>query len=212
MPGPTTLLVFSLASLILVATPGPGVLYVVGRTVDQGRRAGIASMLGIEAAEVVYVLAAAAGLSALLASSATAFDTVRYVGAAYLVYLGIRRWQAGAQEADDAPPASARRIFGEGFLVQLLNPKVAIFFVAYFPQFLDAEGAVVPQVLLLGALYVAIAALSDLVYVLLAERLAGRLRRSVRARLLLARGSALTYIGLGIMAALSGHRASGRHA
>ncbi|MEA2125447.1 MAG: hypothetical protein QOI80_2229 [Solirubrobacteraceae bacterium] len=208
MPDLSTLLLFALASFVLVALPGPGVLYVVGRSADQGRRAGIASMLGIEAAELMYVGAAALGLSALLASSATAFDSVRYAGAAYLVYLGIRRWLAGEGEQAAAAPASVRRIFAEGFVVQLLNPKVAIFFVAYFPQFLDPGAAVVPQVLLLGALYVAIAAASDLVYVVLAARLANRLHRSRRARRALARGSALTYIGLGVLAAASGHRST----
>jgi threonine/homoserine/homoserine lactone efflux protein len=208
MPDAATLLLFALTSLLLVAMPGPGVLYIVGRTVDQGRRAGVASMAGIEAAEVVYVGAAAVGLSALLASSATAFDTVRYLGAAYLVYLGVRRWREGASDPEAAAPASVRRIFTEGFVVQLLNPKVAIFFVAYFPQFLDPDSAVVPQVLLLGTIYIAVAVMSDLVWVLVAARVAGRLRRSVRARLIMARGSALTYIGLGVMAALSGHRAA----
>jgi threonine/homoserine/homoserine lactone efflux protein len=207
MPSVETLAVFAGVSFLLVATPGPGVLYIVGRSVDQGRRAGVASMLGIEAAEALYVLAAAAGLSALLASSATAFDAVRYAGAAYLVYLGIKRWRAGATEADpDAPPASARRIFAEGFVVQLLNPKVAVFFVAYFPQFLNPESAVVPQVLLLGVVYIAVACISDLIYVTAADKLAGRLRASVRARLRFARASAVTYIGLGALAAVSGGR------
>lgn len=203
MPSLTTLLVFAGVSFLLVATPGPGVLYLLGRSVDQGRRAGIASMLGIEAAEVVYVFAAAFGLAALLASSAAAFDTVKYAGAAYLVYLGVRRWRAGAEAADDAPPASTRRIFAEGFLVQILNPKVAVFFVAYFPQFLDPAAAVVPQVLLLGTIYIAVAVVSDLMYVFLASKLAGRLRRSVRARRRFARGSAVTYVALGALAARS---------
>lgn len=106
MPGPATLLVFSTATFVLVATPGPGVLYLVGRSVDQGRSAGVASMLGIEAAEVVYVLAAALGVSAVLAASATALDGIRFAGAAYLIVLGIRRWrQAGASAGDAGRPA-----------------------------------------------------------------------------------------------------------
>jgi threonine/homoserine/homoserine lactone efflux protein len=201
------LLLFALTSLVVVAIPGPGVIYVISRAVDQGRAGGIASMLGIEAAEALYVVAAALGLSALLASSATAFDSVRYAGAAYLVVLGVRRWLAGEGEAEAGEPASARRIFAQGFVVQLLNPKVAVFFVAYFPQFLDPAAAILPQVLLLGAIYIAVAAASDLAYVLLASRLAARLRASRRARRTFARGSALTYVVLGVIAALTGHRA-----
>lgn len=207
MPGLATIVVFCGVSFALVATPGPGVLYVVGRSIDQGRRAGIASMIGIESAELVHVLAVAFGLSALLAASAEALDVLRYGGAIYLVALGVKRWRDGAEEVEaQARPASARRIVTQGFVVQLLNPKVAIFFLAFFPQFLDRDSAILPQTLALGALYIAIAAASDLAYVLLASLLAGRLKRSARARLRVARGSALMYIGLGLLAALSGER------
>jgi threonine/homoserine/homoserine lactone efflux protein len=207
VPGLSTLLVFCAVSFVLVATPGPGVLYVVGRSVDQGRRAGIASMLGIEAGEVFHLLAVALGLSAIIAASDNALEALRWGGAAYLVVLGVRRWRAGAEEVEqDAPAASARRILAQGFVVQLLNPKVAVFFLAYFPQFLDPHAAIVPQTLVLGAVYIGIAAISDLGYVLLASLIAGRLARSRRARLRLARGSALTYVALGALAALSGDR------
>jgi threonine/homoserine/homoserine lactone efflux protein len=209
MPDLATVLVFCGVSFVLVATPGPGVLYVVGRSVDQGRRAGIASMLGIEAGEVVHVLAVAVGLSALLAASATALDVLRYAGAAYLVVLGVRRWREGAGELEAAPsPTSRRRIFAQGLVVQILNPKVAIFFLAYFPQFLDPGAAVLPQTLVLGALYIAVAAGTDLAYVLLASSIAARLKRSHTARRRLARGSAITYVALGATAALSGHRST----
>ncbi len=207
MPGLVTILVFCGVSFVLVATPGPGVLYVVGRSVDQGRRAGVASMIGIESAELFHVFAVALGLSALLATSAQALDVLRYGGAAYLVVLGLRRWREGAEEgAAEAGTASARRIMAQGFVVQVLNPKVAIFFLAYFPQFLDRDAAILPQTLVLGALYIAVAACSDLAYVLLAALIAGRLKRSARARRRIARGSALTYIALGALAALSGER------
>ena len=139
MPDLATILVFCGVSFVLVATPGPGVLYVVGRSIDQGRRAGIASMIGIESAEVVHVFAVAFGLSALLATSAQALDVLRYGGAVYLIVLGVKRWRDGAEEVEAAAePASARRILAQGFVVQLLNPKVAIFFLAFFPQFLTA--------------------------------------------------------------------------
>ena len=207
MPGPATILLFCGVSFVLVATPGPGVLYVVGRSIDQGRRAGVASMLGIELAEVAHVFAVALGLSALLATSAYALDAVRYAGAAYLVVLGVQRWRNGAEELDsDAEPASPRRILTQGFVVQLFNPKVAIFFLAYFPQFLDRSAPIIPQTLLLGTLYIAIAGVSDLGYVLASSLIADRLKRSERARRRVARGSALTYIALGAMAALSGER------
>ncbi len=207
MPDMATILVFCGVSFALVATPGPGVLYVVGRSIDQGRRAGIASMIGIESAELVHVLAVALGLSALLATSAQALDVLRYGGAVYLIALGVKRWRDGAEDIDAvAEPASARRIAGQGFVVQLLNPKVAIFFLAFFPQFLERDAAILPQTLALGALYIAIAACSDMAYVLLASLLAGRLKRSARARLRVARGSALMYIALGLLAALSGER------
>jgi len=207
MPGLATLLLFCGVSFAMVASPGPGVLYVVGRSIDQGRRAGIASMIGIESAEVVHVFAVALGLSALLATSAHALEVLRYAGAAYLIVLGVRRWREGAEEVEGhADPATARRIMAQGFVVQLFNPKVAIFFLAYFPQFLDPPAPILPQTLLLGALYVVIAACSDLAYVLLSSLIAGRLKRSARARRRVARASALTYIGLGVAAALSGDR------
>ena len=209
MPDLATVLVFCGVSFALVATPGPGVIYVVGRSIDQGRRAGIASMVGIESAELVHVFAVAFGLSALLAASAQALDVLRYGGAVYLIALGVKRWRDGAEEvAAVAEPASARRIASQGFAVQLLNPKVAIFFLAFFPQFLNRDAAILPQTLALGALYIAIAACSDMGYVLLASLLADRLKRSARARLRVARGSALMYIALGLLAALSGERAA----
>jgi threonine/homoserine/homoserine lactone efflux protein len=207
MPGLATILLFCGVSFVLVATPGPGVLYVVGRSIDQGRRAGVASMLGIELAEVVHVFAVALGLSALLATSAHALDAVRYLGAAYLIVLGVRRWREGAEELEgETAAASPRRILAQGFVVQLFNPKVAIFFLAYFPQFLDRSAPILPQTLLLGTLYIAVAAVSDLGYVLASSLIADRLERSTRARRRVARGSALTYIALGVMAALSGER------
>ena len=209
MPDLATILLFCGVSFLMVATPGPGVLYVVGRSIDQGRRAGIASMIGIESAEVAHVFAVALGLSALLATSAHALDVLRYAGAAYLIVLGVRRWREGAEEVEGhADPATPRRIMAQGFVVQLFNPKVAIFFLAYFPQFLDPHAPVLPQTLLLGALYVAIAACSDLAYVLFSSLIAGRLKRSALARRRVARASALTYIGLGVVAALSGERSA----
>jgi threonine/homoserine/homoserine lactone efflux protein len=205
MPSLSTLLMFSGVTALLVASPGPGVLYIVGRSIDQGRRAGLLSMFAIESAEVVYVLAAAAGLTALLATSATALDTLRYGGAAYLILLGVRRWRAGDEPLERTAP-SGRRVFAQGFVVQLLNPKIAVFFVAYFPQFIDPHAAIAPQVLLLGVVYVAIAVSCDAVWVLASAGLAQRLGRSARARRAIARFSASTFVGLGLLAAFSGER------
>jgi threonine/homoserine/homoserine lactone efflux protein len=211
----TTLLVFAGVTALLVVTPGPGVLYIVSRSVDQGRRAGIVSMLAIESAEVVYVLAAAVGVSALIATSATALDALRYGGAAYLIVLGVRRWRAGPGPNDpEGTPDTARtgpsgrRVFAQGFVVQLLNPKIAVFFIAYFPQFVDPHHAAAPQVLLLGVVYIAIAVVFDAIWVVVSSGLARRLTRSRQARRAIARFSALTYVGLGLLAALSGQRSS----
>jgi threonine/homoserine/homoserine lactone efflux protein len=207
VPDLPTLVAFSLVTLALVATPGPGLLYVIARSFDQGRRAGLASMLGIESAELIYIAVAAAGLSALLAASAAAMEIVRYVGAAYLIALGIRHWRRAA-DPDDALAGSDRLLFAHGFVIQMLNPKVAFFFVAYFPQFVTADSAAAPQFLLLGGFYIAIACLSDGVFVLLASRAGRYLARHTRARRRIGRASAASYIGLGLFAAVAGDRSA----
>lgn len=194
---------FALVSFLLVATPGPGLLYLVGRTVGEGRRAGFASMFGIEAGELVYLVCAAAGLSALLAHSTLALGGLRYLGAAYLILLGVRSWRR-SDRREEQPPARSRNAFAQGLATQLLNPKVALFFVAYFPQFLRSSYPVAPQVLVLAVVYLLVALASDSVYVLLSSSLASRIARSRRARRRQARISALTYLGLGVAAAVSG--------
>jgi threonine/homoserine/homoserine lactone efflux protein len=201
-----TVLAFCGVTFVLVATPGPGVLYIVGRSIDQGRRAGLVSMLAIEAAEVVYIVATAVGLAAVLASSANALDAVRIAGGAYLVVLGVKRWRRDDSEAAGDSTPSSRRVFAQGFVVQLMNPKVAVFFLAYFPQFIRPGSSVVAQVLLLGALYIAIAVASDAIYVLASSALAARLTHSVRSQLLVRRGTAGLYMALGVVAAFSGSR------
>lgn len=211
MPSPGLLAVFALATFVLTATPGPGVLYVVGRSVGGGRRSGLASMLGIETGEAVYIAGAALGITALLATSAVALDVLRYGGAAYLVLLGIRAWR---QDQDGAEADSERGdqrhwgAYGRGLVVQLLNPKVAVFFLAYFPQFIRAGHAVAPQVSVLGVIYLGIAVATDTCYVLLASWLADRLARSARARRRRARISAVTYFVLAAAAVVLGDRGS----
>jgi threonine/homoserine/homoserine lactone efflux protein len=199
------LLVFVVAALALLLTPGPAVLYIVARSMDQGRLAGLVSVLSIELGNGVHVLAAAAGLSAILLSSATAFALVKYLGAAYLIYLGVRRLLARqeAVEAGRVERQSLRRIFYQGIVVAVLNPKTALFFFAFLPQFADpARGRLPLQFLALGGLFVAMAIVTDSLYALLAGALGGWLKNS-RAFLLAERyvvGS--VYIGLGVAAAL----------
>jgi threonine/homoserine/homoserine lactone efflux protein len=205
MPDLPTLALFSLASLALVAVPGPSVLYVVTRSVSQGRRAGLVSMLGIEAGGLVHVAAAALGLSALLASSATAFTVVKYAGAAYLILLGLRKLAAGEElEVGTARRASQSRLFWEGALVNVLNPKTALFFLAFLPQFVEPVGSPVAiQVVALGVLFTAIAAISDSAYALAAGTAGAWLRSRWRSRSWLERGSGGVLVALGISTALS---------
>lgn len=214
MPDLWTLLTFGLVSLVLVATPGPGLLYLVGQAAGEGRLAGFASMLGVEAGESVYVLFAAVGLSAMLARSTLALSALRYLGAVYLILIGIRCWRrAERDEAEEAwlTPAPFPRVFAQGFFVQLLNPKVALFFLAYFPQFVRAGHPVAAQVLTLGAVYLAVALTSDSVYVLLASSLAARLGSREEAHRRWAKLSAITYFALGVAAAVLGDRHSSVH-
>ena len=163
--------VFVGAALILLVTPGPAVLYIIARSVDQGRRAGLVSVLSIETGNLCHVLAAALGLSAILLSSALAFTVVKYLGAAYLVYLGLRRLLTRGQAYADAmvQHQSLRRIYSQGVLVAILNPKTALFFLAFLPQFVDASrGPVTVQLLMLGCLFVLMAVVTDGLYALLA--------------------------------------------
>jgi threonine/homoserine/homoserine lactone efflux protein len=181
VPDLSTLAVFAAASLALALVPGPAVLYIVARSVDQGRAAGIVSALGISVGGLVHVVAATIGLSSLLASSATAFTVVKYVGAAYLVVLGIRRLLTPVENEDvaAAPSRARRRIFRDGVVVNVLNPKTALFFVAFLPQFVDpGESAATLQILGLGLVFVAIALCSDSVWALAAGTLGSWLKRS----------------------------------
>jgi threonine/homoserine/homoserine lactone efflux protein len=204
MPDGSTLLLFAAASLALLAVPGPAVIYVVTRSLDQGRTAGIVSVLGVETGTFAYALAAAAGLTGLIAASEIGFTVVRYAGAAYLVYLGVRKLLQ-REEPADALPSARSRLFLKGAVVQLLNPKIAIFFLAFLPQFVDSSrGPIAVQILVLGTVFTLLAVLSDGAYVLLAGAVGGWLRSGRRARRRLAKLSGGVYIGLGVSAALSG--------
>jgi threonine/homoserine/homoserine lactone efflux protein len=201
MPETSTFLLFATSVAALVLIPGPNLIYIVTRSVEAGRRAGLASMLGVETGTLVHVAAAAFGVSALLASSATAFEVVKYAGVAYLIYLGVRALRSDEAPAG-APATDARRTFAEGVLVNVLNPKVSLFFVAFLPQFVDpARGAVVTQVLALGVVFIAIAAALDLLFVLGAGLIGERLRRGRRY-------TGVVYLALAAFAAASGGRRS----
>ncbi len=204
---PAQIQLFILASLALLVAPGPAVLYIVARSVSQGRLAGMVSAAGVQMGASVHIVAAALGLSAVLLSSALAFNIVKYLGAAYLIYLGARQWLARepATGAPAAPHEPLRRIFAQGVVVNVLNPKTALFFFAFLPQFVDpARGDVAAQVLLLGLLFVALAIVNDGAYALLAGSLGNWLRgnRCFWSGQRIFAGA--VYVGLGVMAAFSG--------
>ena len=202
---------FVLASLVLAVTPGPGVAYIVARTLAQGRGAGLASVAGVAAGNLGNVLGASLGLAAVFAVSSAAFTVVKFAGAGYLLWLGVQALRRPSDEAtaralSDAPRPA--RLIRDGFVVALLNPKTALFFGAFLPQFMDPHAAVAPQAALLGAVFVAIAAVTDTGYVLLAggvgRVLAGR--GAKRAAPLARYATAATFIGLGLYAAASSSR------
>ena len=206
-PDPATSLgIFVVAALVLLLTPGPAVLYIVARSIDQGRRAGLVSMLGVHAGTLVHIAAAAAGLSALLAASATAFSAVKYLGAAYLVYLGVRRILERAPAVGDGPARERRlrRAFLDGVVVNVLNPKTALFFLAFLPQFVDvSRGHVGTQILALGGIFVALGLVTDGGFALTAGTAARWLRGHPRFLASERWISGGMYIGLGVAAALT---------
>lgn len=207
-----TIAVFAAASLLFAVVPGPAVIYIVTRSVDQGRAAGLASVLGIATGTLVHVPLAAVGLSALLVSSAVAFTTVKYLGAAYLVYLGIRKLLEREEDELDGEPAtrSLSRIYSQGALVGVLNPKTALFFLAFLPQFVDpSRGSTALQLATLGVLLVCISMVSDSCYALLTGTastwLRGRGTRFMRRQRLV---SGAIYVALGVSAAVAGSRSN----
>lgn len=192
-------LAFLVAATVLAFTPGPGIAYVVARTVSGGRAEGLASCLGTALGGMLHVLAAAFGLSAVLATSALAFSVVKYVGAAYLIYLGLRLLlsKRSAELAEAAPALGFRRALRDGAIVEALNVKTAIFFLAFLPQFVVVGEPLVPQLLLLGTICVALNTAVDVLAVFGASRFLGSgVARAARERLL-TRASGVTMLGLG---------------
>jgi threonine/homoserine/homoserine lactone efflux protein len=210
MPELSQVTIFAGASLALLLMPGPAVLYILARSVNQGRPAGLASVLGIETANFCHAAAAALGLSAILLSSALAFNVVKYLGAGYLIYLGLRK--LAAREEDHAQKViytqSLWQIYSQGVIVNLLNPKVALFFFAFLPQFINVEsGNATLQILMLGVLFVGMAIVTDSCYAILGSSIAQRLKSNQRFLKGQRYFSGLIYLGLGITTALSGsHR------
>ena len=209
MPSSTSLLGFIVASLVVLLLPGPGVLYVVARSVGQGYRAGLVSAFGLSVGAFVHVVAAAIGLSAILLTSATAFNIVKLIGAGYLIYLGIRtlfdnRPLSDIEVANSLP---LYRLFTDGVIVSIFNPKIAMFFIAFLPQFVEpSRGPVAQQILLLGFIYAVLALVTDGTYATLAGHLrnwfSGRVMQGPLPRYLCGG----LYLGLGVNTALTGRR------
>jgi threonine/homoserine/homoserine lactone efflux protein len=208
LPPAPLLLAFLFASLLLALTPGPGVLYIVMRSLTQGRGAGLLSVAGVALGNLASALAAALGLAALFAVSSAAFAVVKYAGAAYLVFLGIRTLLSSATDraATGPGPARTRQVFRDGFFVALLNPKTTLFFAAFLPQFMGLHADPMIQGVALGVLFVMMAAISDTLYAIAAGAFATALRNAnglaPAGRYL----SAGTFIGLGVFAALADSR------
>jgi len=203
VPSVTTFALFSVAALALIVVPGPAVTYVVTQSLDKGRSAGLVSALGVAGGGLVHVAAATAGLSALIASSASAFTVVKLTGAAYLIAIGVWRLAGrGDGEPADREPVATRRLFWQGALVNVLNPKTALFFLAFLPQFVDPDrGSVALQVAVLGVVFVLLAAVSDSTYAVVTAALAARLRDSRRVRRVRRYVSGGIFVALGLTAA-----------
>jgi threonine/homoserine/homoserine lactone efflux protein len=214
LPPPRDLLLFITAAFVLLIIPGPAVLYIVARSVDSGRKAGLASSFGIATGGLAHVLAAAFGLSALLLSSARAYSVVKYAGAAYLIYLGIRKFRerpAVADRVKHVRPAPLRPIYTQGVLVQVLNPKAALFFFAFLPQFVNpTRGSVTLQFLTLGMLFTVMGVVSDSLWALTAGSAAGWLQSNRNFLRHQNYVSGTVYVGLGLATAAGGSRHSVR--
>jgi threonine/homoserine/homoserine lactone efflux protein len=206
----TSLLTFVLAALVVLLIPGPGVLYVVTRSLVQGHRAGLISVLGLSTGALVHVVAATVGLSTLLLASATAFGIVKLIGALYLIYLGLRTLMMRHSQSNiSAPkPESLYRIFIDGVVICVLNPKVAVFFLAFLPQFIEPEKGTIPlQFMSLGLFYVFLAICTDGTYALFASSFRHIFNRRSILGPLPRLASGIIYLGLGMSLALTGRKA-----
>jgi len=212
MPTATTFGLFALAALVLLLIPGPAVLYIVARGAQQGRRAGVISALGVGVGNLCQVIAASAGLSALMLTSALAFTAVKFIGAGYLIYLGLKTLLTRDSHEQAAPsPTDNKRVFAQGALVSMFNPKTALFFLAFLPQFVDpARGSVVLQTFLLGTVFVAMGTCTDSLYGIAAARAAKSFHQSPRLKRRQRIVTGSIYLALGIATAATGHGRSHR--
>ncbi len=209
MPDPSTLVLFIGASLLLLLVPGPAVVYIITRGTMQGRRAALVSVAGIHVGTLVHIPAGVAGLSALLVASASAFAAVKLAGAAYLLYLGVKAlWASRRSSQVAAAPVTDRayrRIFVDGVVVNVLNPKTAVFFLAFVPQFVNVDaGSVTMQLIVLGVVFVATGLLTDGAYAVASGWLGQRLGTSPTFARRRAIFSGTSYLGLGLVTAFSG--------
>ena len=207
MCGIQNLSLFVLSGLLLNITPGPDNFYILGRSIAQGRRAGVLSALGISCGCIVHTLAAALGLSAILATSATAFLALKLMGAVYLVYLGVRMWRDRSSDSGELPTlnhASAWKLFSSGMLTNVLNPKVALFFLAFLPQFVNPESpSKFLAIVILGGLFIATGTAWCLILALAASSLSRRLRTRSTVGDAIRRVTGAMFIALGIKLAAS---------
>ena len=210
MPETNVLILFILSALVLLVTPGPAVLFVVTRTLQQGRNAGFLSVLGLSCGALVHVAAAIFGLSAVLASSASAFNTIKLLGAAYLIFLGFKTLFSSSGSPGNAVASSRSflRLFIDGFIVNVLNPKTAIFFLAFLPQFVSPGEtiSVRTQLAFLGILFVCLALVTDGLYAIMAGSFRPWIAQRTQAFRLQRYFSAAVYFGLGLAAALSSRK------
>jgi len=209
VPDSNSLLVFIAAGLLLNVTPGPDVLYIVGRSIGQGRLAGLVSVLGISTGCLFHVASAALGLSALMIALPLAYDAVRYAGAAYLVWLGVRAIASKSSplQVQRVEPERLGRVFRQGVLTNMLNPKVALFFLAFLPQFTDPTRGPVPlQIALLGLIFIGNGTVVCVIYALAASRLGEWLKTRYDVATWLNRAMGGLFVGLGIRLALENRR------
>lgn len=209
MPDPHDLVLVALASIVLVVVPGPAVVYILTRSISQGRMAGLVSAVGVNLGSSVHVLFAVAGISVILASSAAAFSIVKWAGVAYLIWLGYRTLTAADVSFAEPTmkPAALRRIFAQGVLVNILNPKVAMFFLAFIPQFVDTSRPdAALQSFVLGMTLVVIGLISDSVYALVGGAIGSLFRRRPNAARTTRRAAGVTYLALAGVAAVTGSR------
>lgn len=214
MPSTSTLMLFAGASLAILVMPGPAVLYVATRGATQGYRAGIVSVFGVGTGSLVHVFAAAVGLSAILVASSSAYTAVKFAGAVYLVYLGIQAIRnARTSDSGSSPPVpeerGMRRLYLHGVTLNILNPKLAVFFLAFVPQFVDpSSGSGATQILVLGAMFVVLGLITDAAYAIAAGSAGSRLFRNPRISKRLDYVAGTIYLTLGMLTVIAGNPAA----